>query len=160
MITSPVQKTMHAAAIDRFGGIETFKLQTLPVPQIGPDEILIRVESAGVGAWDPWEREGEFAKMFGTKPRFPYVIGYEGAGTIAAVGERVKDFKEGDRVWGVRPFEKHRDGFYAEYAAVPTENTSRVPDKLTTEQAGVALADAATGLRGLDHILGVKRANR
>ena len=42
--------TMRAAAIDRFGGIETITLQTLPVPEVGPEEVLIRVESAGVGA--------------------------------------------------------------------------------------------------------------
>ena len=39
-------KTMQAAAIDRFGGIETITPQTLPVPEVGPDEVLIRVESA------------------------------------------------------------------------------------------------------------------
>jgi NADPH2:quinone reductase len=157
MTTSPLQKTMRAAAIDRFGGVETLKMQTLPLPQVGPDEILIRVKSAGVGAWDPWEREGEFAKMFETEPRFPYVLGSEGAGTVAAVGERVRDFKEGDRVYAVRPFEKHKDGFYAEYAAVNAQDAARIPDKLTTEQAGAALADAVTGLRGLDDVLGVKR---
>jgi hypothetical protein len=45
--TTPTR--MQAAAINRFGGIETIQLQTLPVPNIGPDEVLIRVEIAGVG---------------------------------------------------------------------------------------------------------------
>src|SRR2546426_10723367 len=98
-----IQETMHAAAINRFGGVDTLKMQILPVPKVAPDEILIRVESAGVGAWDPYEREGEFAKLFGTKPEFPYVLGTEGAGTVAAVGDRVERFKEGDRVYAVRP---------------------------------------------------------
>ena len=79
--------SMQAAAIDRFGGIETIQLQTLPVPDIGPDEVLIRVEVAGVGVWDAFEREGGFAQMFGIKPKFPYVLGSDGAGTIAAVGD-------------------------------------------------------------------------
>src|SRR6266571_2466454 len=78
-------KTMRAAALDRFGGVETIQMKTLPVPEPGPDEVLLRVESASVGVWDPYEREGEFAKMFGTKPRFPYVLGSDGAGTVAAV---------------------------------------------------------------------------
>jgi len=72
--------TMRAAALDRFGGIETIQMKTLPVPEPGPDEVLLHVESAGVGVWDPYEREGEFAKMFGTKPRFPYVLGGDGRG--------------------------------------------------------------------------------
>ena len=58
--TQTLQKTMRAAAIDRFGGLETIKMKEIPVPQIGPDEVLIRVESAGVGVWDPFEREGGF----------------------------------------------------------------------------------------------------
>ena len=56
---------MQAAATDRFGGIDEIKLQTLPVPEIGPDEVLIRVASAGVGEWDPFEREGGYAEMLG-----------------------------------------------------------------------------------------------
>ena len=157
MSTTAMEKTMHAAAIDQFGGVDTLKLQTLPVPKVGPDEILIRVESAGVGAWDPFEREGEFAKLFGTKPRFPYVLGTEGAGTVAAVGEQVNRFKQGDRVYAVRPVENPKGGFYAEYAEVKADYAAHVPEKLSTEQAGVVLADAITGLRGLDDVLGVKR---
>ena len=65
------QNTMQAAAIDRFGGIETITLRTLPLPEVGPDEVLIRVESAGVGVWDPFEREGGFAQMFGGRAQVP-----------------------------------------------------------------------------------------
>src|SRR6266436_5807563 len=98
-MTKAKQNTMQAAAIDRFGGIETITLRTLPVPEGGPDEVLIRVESAGVAVWDVFEREGGFAQMFGIEPKFPYVLGSDGAGTVAAVGEQVSRFKEGDRVY-------------------------------------------------------------
>src|SRR5205814_8802088 len=93
--------TMRAAALDRFGGVETIQIKALPVPEPGPDEVLLRVEAAGVGVWDPYEREGEFAKMFGQKPRFPYVLGSDGAGTVAAVGEQVRHLKEGDRAYAM-----------------------------------------------------------
>jgi NADPH:quinone reductase len=46
-MTKTVQKSMQAAAIDRFGGVEEIKLQTLPIPEIESDEVLIRVEAAG-----------------------------------------------------------------------------------------------------------------
>src|ERR1700690_871287 len=91
--------TMRAAALERFGGLETITLQTLPVPEVGPEEVLIRVESAGVGAWDPFEREGGFARLFGTGEKFPYVLGTDGAGTVVEVGKQVKGFKDGDRVY-------------------------------------------------------------
>lgn len=150
-----MQGTMRAVAMDRFGGVETLAVQTLPMPEVGPDEILIRVESAGVGQWDPFEREGGFAGMFGAEPKFPYVLGSDGAGTVAAVGENVTRFKEGDRAYGIS-LASPKGGFYAEYVAVKAENASPIPDKLTTEQAGAMPVDAITALRGLDDTLALK----
>lgn len=149
------KKTMRAAAIDHFGGIEALKLETLPVPEVGPKEVLIRVESAGVGVWDSFEREGGFSRMFGIEAKFPYVLGSDGAGTVAAVGEQVRRFKQGDRVYGVT-LTNPKGGFYAQYTALPAENVSHIPGKLTTEQAGVMPVDAMTALRGLDETLGLK----
>jgi uncharacterized protein YndB with AHSA1/START domain len=56
--------TMRAVALDRFGGPEVLKVQTLPVPEIEADEILIQVEAAGVGVWDPFEREGRSSPTY------------------------------------------------------------------------------------------------
>jgi NADPH2:quinone reductase len=149
------QDTMKAAAIDRFGGIETITLHTLAIPEVGPDEILIRIESAGVGVWDVFEREGGFARMRGTEPEFPYVLGSDGAGTVAAVGRNVTRFKEGDRVYGYS-LAGPKGGFYAEYAVVKEDDASHIPQNLTTEQAGAMPVDAMTALRGLDDTLGLK----
>ncbi|MCE5328297.1 MAG: NADP-dependent oxidoreductase [Planctomycetaceae bacterium] len=157
MATQIVQKTMKAITIDQFGGIDELKPVTLSVPAILDDEILIRVESAGVGVWDPFEREGGFADMLGIKPKFPYVIGTEGAGTIAAIGRSVDQtkFKEGDRVYAAS-LANPKGGFYAEFAAVKAENVSHIPGELTTLQAGALAIDAITALQGLD-LLDLKR---
>ena len=154
-MTQTTPSTMRAAAIDRFGGPETIVLHTLPVPEAEPDEVLIRIESAGVGQWDPFEREGGFVKMLGMTPTFPYVLGTDGAGTVTAVGKQVTGFKEGDRVYGAA-LANPKGGFYAEYTSVKDEYVSRIPDKLSIEQAGVMLSDAVPGLRGLDDILRLK----
>lgn len=154
-MTKTVQKSMQAAAIDRFGGVEEIKLQTLPIPEIESDEVLIRVEAAGVAVWDAFEREGGFAAIFGRQAKFPYVLGSDGAGTIAAVGEQVSRFKKGDKVYALA-LVNSKGGFYAEYAAVKADNVSQIPNGLTIEQAGVMPSDAMTALRGLDEILGVK----
>ena len=53
-----VPKTMRAAAIDRFGGPEELTLHTLPVPEIGPKELLIAVHTAGAASWDAEMRAG------------------------------------------------------------------------------------------------------
>src|SRR5882672_10145932 len=73
-------KKMRAAAIDHFGGIDMLHVETMDVPAVKSDEVLIRVETAGVAEWDPFEREGGFVKVTGKKPRFPYVLGSDGAG--------------------------------------------------------------------------------
>ena len=151
-MTETIRKTMRAAAINRFGGIEEIKLQMLPVPEIEPDEVLIRIESAGVGVWDTFEREGGFAKMFGVEPKFPYVLGSDGAGTVSAVGEQANRFKEGDRVYAAALINP-KGGFYAQYIAVKSANVSHIPGKLTIEEAGVMPSDAMTALRGLDDML-------
>src|ERR1700746_548934 len=148
--------SMQAAAIDRFGDIETIRLQTLPVPDIGPDEVLIRVEVAGVGAWDAFEREGGFSQMFGTEPKVPYVLGSDGAGTIAAVGEQIERFKEGDRVYALA-LANPKGGFYAEYVALKADNGWPGPKDVQIEQAGAMPSDALTALQGLDEVLGLEQ---
>jgi NADPH:quinone reductase len=144
---------MHAAAIDAFGGPITPHL--LPIPTPGPTEILIQVESAGVGVWDPFEREGGFAKMMGTQTRFPYVLGSEGAGTVVQVGSKVNSFKNGDHVYALA-LANPKGGFYAEYVAVGEEHASLIPRKMDVEQAGVMPVDAMTALVGLDEMLKLK----
>ena len=153
-------KEMRAAVIDRFGGPETLSIRRVPAPEIKPDQILIRVESAGVGVWDVAEREGTLARRFdrvyGIKASFPYVIGSEGAGTVVGLGEKVSGFRNGDLVYAHVWARDPKAGFYAEYLAVEAEQARQIPSNLTVEQAGALFIDGAVALRGLDDILGLK----
>jgi NADPH:quinone reductase len=148
-------RTMRAVVIDRFGGPDELKVETLPVPEVGSGEVLIRIETAGVGEWDPFEREGGYAAMLGTEPSFPYVLGSEGAGIVAAAGDRVDRFVEGDEVYAAG-FLNPKGGFYAEYVAADAGIVSHKPSQMTTAQAGVMSGVSVTALRGLDDILGVR----
>lgn len=150
-MTKITQNTMRAAVIDRFGDVETLQLRTLPVPMVGPTDVLIRVEAAGVGSWDAEEREGGYDGVFGVASTFPYTLGWDGAGTVAAVGREVIRFRNGDRVYAAST-PLPAGGFYAEYAVVEADNVSHVPERLTTEQAGVMPWDALTALSGLDEL--------
>jgi NADPH:quinone reductase-like Zn-dependent oxidoreductase len=144
---------MQAAAIDEFGG--PIMSHTLPVPQVGPDEILIRVESAGVGVWDPFEGQGGFAQIYGGDPKFPYVLGSDGAGTVTEVGSQVRGIKKGDAVYALALMNP-KGGFYAQYAAVKAKDASLIPGNLTVAQAGALPVDAITALCGLDDTLHLK----
>ena len=155
-MTRTLNKTMKAVVIDQFGGIETLKTREIPVPEVDADEVLVRVEAAGVGVWDPFEREGGFAKEFNVKPTFPVVLGSDGAGIVEAVGSHVRGLNQGDRVYGIS-FLNPKGGFYAQYAAVKENSLSRIPGQLTTQQAAAMAVDAVTALAGLDSTLGLKK---
>lgn len=148
-------QTMRAVAIDEFGGIEKIKPRELPVPEVATDEVLIRVDSVGVGVWDPFEREGGFAKEFGMQPSFPYVLGSDGAGTVEEVGDDVHNLNHGDRVYGVN-FMSPKGGFYAEYTAIKAKNVAKIPPALSTRDAGVLAVDGVIALDGLDKALRLK----
>lgn len=144
---------MKAAAIDRYGGPEVLHAQKLPVPRPKSGQVLIRLEAAGVGAWDPAVRAGEF-ELGGRG--FPKVLGNDGAGEVVAVGSRVKRVRPGDRVYAY----SMEGGFYAEYAAVDEACVAKLPRGLSAEEAGALGADGITALRGLVDTLHLARGEK
>ena len=148
-----IPHTMPAAAIDHFGGPEVLTLHNVPVPAVGEREVLIALDTAGVGPWDADMREGWYP---GGKPRFPLVLGVDGAGVIAAVGSRVRRLKVGDKVYSYS-WANPKGGFYAEYVAVAAEKVARVPKRLDLEHAGAIATTGLTALQGIDDALNVKK---
>lgn len=144
---------MKAAAIDRFGPPSVLKLRTLPVPEPGPHEVLIAVHAAGVGVWDAQIRDGTWQPS--KKPRFPLVLGTDGAGVVVARGARVRRFRPGDRVWAYH-YASAKSGFYAEYVAVDADEAGRVPERLDLLSAGAAAVTGLTALQGIDEHLRVR----
>lgn len=151
-----VPQTMRAAAIDRFGGPEVLSVHVLPTPAIGPREVLIALDTAGVGSWDAEMRAGWLPD--GRRPRFPLVLGSDGAGVVAALGSGVRRFKVGDRVYA-SSFNNPKGGFYAEYVAVRGEMVGRVPKLLDLKQAGAIGTTGLTALQGVDDALHVKKGH-
>ena len=148
---------MKAIAINRFGDVDELELKKLPIPQIEPDEVLIRVHAAGVGPWDPKEREGVFAKMRGDEnPDFPRILGREASGTVLGVGMEVTKFKEGAKVY-VNGSPSPAANLYAEYATAKAKHVMPIPDNLSMFEAGAMPIAAITALTGLDEILNLKK---
>jgi NADPH2:quinone reductase len=144
--------TMRAAVVDRFGPPSVLRLRTLPVPDVGPDEILIAVWAAGVGIWDAKIRDGTWAEG---RARFPLVLGTDGAGVVAARGARVRRFEVGDRVWAYQ-YQNPKGGFYSEYVAVAARSAALVPAPLEFEEAAAACVTGLTALQGIDEHLAVR----
>jgi NADPH:quinone reductase len=142
-----IPDTMKAAAVDRFGPPSALTLHELPVPRPGPLEVLIAIETAGIGSWDASIRDGSWRKP--GRPRFPLVPGVDGAGTVVARGARVRRLKLGDRVYAYE-FGNRQGGFYAEFAAAKAEHVGRVPKGLALRDAGAVAATGLTALQGID----------
>ena len=147
--------TMQAVTINGFGGPETMRLQDIRLPEVGADEVLIHIGSAGVGVWDPFEREGGFAAMFGTQPKFPYVLGSEGQALWKPWANRSASSSPMTGCMPL-PWQIPKAGFMPNIVVVKADNVSHIPGNLTIEQAGVMPVDAITALRGLDDTLGLK----
>jgi NADPH:quinone reductase-like Zn-dependent oxidoreductase len=160
--TSPLQQAplvnipsaMKAAAIERFGPPSAIRLLDVPVPTPGPDEVLIRVDVAGIGSWDAAIREGSWRRP--GRSKFPLVLGTDGTGTVVGKGARVKRLRVGERVYAYE-FGNPQGGFYAEYVVVKADHAARVPRQFDSLQAGAAAPIALTALQGVVDHLQVRR---
>jgi NADPH2:quinone reductase len=145
--------TMKAAVIDRFGPPERLTLRTMPLPELGPREVLIAVHTAGVGVWDAKMRDGTWAEG---NLNMPLILGTDGSGIVAAVGSRVHRFRVGQRVWAYA-YQNPKGGFYAEYVAVDGDQVGRPPRRLDLLHAGAGMVTGLTAQQGIDDVLGVHR---
>jgi NADPH:quinone reductase-like Zn-dependent oxidoreductase len=115
--------------IDRFGGPEVFRLGDIPMPVPGPDEIVVRVAYAGVNPADWKCREGWLSQFFAYQ--FPFVIGFDAAGIVSAVGEGVTDYEIGDRVVTASNQGNGENGSYAEYVKSATYRCAHLADSVS-----------------------------
>ena len=145
--------TMRAAAIDRTGPASVLKTHELPLPKIRAQDVMIAVDTAGVGSWEPSQRSGEWGV---DDAHFPLVLGSDGSGTIVARGARARRLKVGDKVYAFN-FGGRKGGFDAEYVVVPESSAARIPRRLDLIHAGASAAVALTALQGIDDALHVKR---
>lgn len=147
---------MKAAVLHEFGTEDQFRIESIPIPEVDDDEVLIKVEFAGIGQWDIFERQGGYAEMLNMEVKFPYVLGSEGSGTVVSKGENVKGFEVGDKVMGAG-FLNSKGGCYAEFAALDQKYVTHVPESVNTQEAAVILGAGITALRGLEDVLQLKK---
>jgi NADPH:quinone reductase len=151
-LAASVPQPMKAAAIDHKGGPEVLTLHTVPVPRPGTDEVLIEMNTAGVGPWDIDVRE---RLDYWKNRNYPLVLGVDGSGTVAAVGSAVHGFKVGDPVYAY-VWDNPKGGFYAEYVAVAANAVGHVPAGMSLKDAGAAAVTGLTALQGIDDALHIK----
>jgi NADPH:quinone reductase-like Zn-dependent oxidoreductase len=113
------------------GGPEVLKIEDLEVPPPGKGEVQIRVNALGLNRAESMFRRGQYLE----EPKLPARLGYEAAGTVAALGPGVQGFKVGDAVSTIPSFSLNAHGVYAEVANVPVPAVTRHPASLSWEAA-------------------------
>jgi putative PIG3 family NAD(P)H quinone oxidoreductase len=116
---------MKAVVINGFGGPEVLEIQDVPVPQPGPEEILVRVRSTGLNRADLLQRQGGYAPPPGAPQNIP---GLEFAGEVAESAQR---WREGDRVMGIVA-----GGAHAEFITTHEDAVAIVPSNVEWTSAG------------------------
>ena len=100
------------------GGPEILRVAECPVPAVGPSEVLIQVDFAGVNRPDLLQRAGNYPPPPGASP----ILGLEVAGRIVAIGPEVTSWKVGDQVCALTP-----GGGYAEFCRTDTSHCLTLP---------------------------------
>jgi len=150
---------MKAVIIERFGEPEVLKVVERDKPEPASDEILIRVEGAGVNPVDAKTRKGLGFVAESIKDKFPWVPGFDVAGVVEKIGSSVKDFEVGDRVYGRLDF-LTKTGGYTEYTVAKESDMCLAPRYLDLVHcAGVPVA-GLTALQGLFTVGNVKEGDR
>ena len=123
-------QTMQAIVIRSPGSPEVLSLETLPVPELRPREVLIRVMAAGVNRPDLLQRQG----LYAPPPDASHLPGLEVAGVVAAASDPNCRWRIGDEVIALA-----NGGGYAEYCAVPAGQILPKPSNLDwSVAAGIA----------------------
>ena len=136
---------MKAIRAHQFGPPHVLQLDDVPDPTAGTGQVLVRVKAAGVNPADTYVRSGAYALL----PTPPYVPGGEGSGVIAGVGEGVKGWKAGDRVYVTGTASGPLQGTCAELAVCAASQVRPLPEGLSFSQGAAVHVAYATAYRSL-----------
>lgn len=161
---------MRAVVMHEQGAPTVLAVEDIAIPEIGPEQVLVKVGAAGVSYHDVVERNGAYQRGL----KLPMILGYEIAGVVEGVGERVTTLAVGDRVC-TKPFhscgmcrrcrngmetacEKRRGvrGGYAEYVALPEETLVRFPETISFEAACMIGPTAGVALNAVRDVAKVR----
>ncbi len=125
----PLSNTMRFVTTTGPGAADVMRITTGPLPTMGENDVLIKVDYAGVNRPDVLQRSGNYAPPPTASP----IMGLEVSGSVASIGANVTQWKVGDAVCALTP-----GGGYAEYCAAPAAHCLPIPAGLSMlEAAGV-----------------------
>jgi NADPH:quinone reductase-like Zn-dependent oxidoreductase len=152
---------MKAIVQERFGSPDVLQLLETDRPEIGPDDVLVRVHAAALNPYDWHVLRGDpyVARLMGevglTRPSPDHrIAGVDGAGVLEAVGANVRGLRPGDEVLG------WFQGSLAEYARAAADRVVLKPARLTVQQAAAVTLSGETALRAVRDVGRVQAGQR
>lgn len=136
---------MKAVVLTEFGSADHLELQERAIPEIGPNDLLVKVYATSVNPADVGLRSG----MFGAMMQAPLVLGFDVAGVIEKVGTNAGTFSEGDEVYYAVELTDPRGGANAEYHAVAASVATLKPKNLSFEEAAAVPVAGGTAYAAL-----------
>jgi len=131
---------MKAIRVHKFGGPDVLKLEDVPKPQAGPNQVVVRIHAAGVNPVETYQRSGANPNL-----PLPWTPGMDAAGVVDAVGSGVTAVKAGDRVYTSDTL----SGSYAEFTLCDAANIHRLPANIDFKQGAAINIPYATAYRAL-----------
>lgn len=147
---------MKAVRIHQYGGREVLSIDEIPVPEIGPDEVLVRVVAASINPVDWKVRAGYLAQMI--PHQMPLTLGWDVSGVVAASGSQVAQWQVGDAVYA-RP-DLARNGTYAEFVAIRANECARKPRTISHVEAASLPLAGITAWEAMIDTAGVQAGQR
>lgn len=150
---------MKAIVQERFGPPDVLRVADTDLPEVGANQVLVRVHAAALNPYDWHMMRGDpfVARLMGavglTRPK-ARVAGIDAAGQVEVVGADVRGLQLGDEVLGFCP------GSFAEYARTTADLLVSKPASLTFEQAAAVPMGAVTALRGIRTVGRVQAGQR
>lgn len=136
---------MKAITLKTFGEVENLVIQEIPLPEIAPNEVLVKVKNISINPVDVKTRAGK--GMAGRLKEFdPLIVGWDISGVV--IESKSPDFQIGDEVFGMVNFPGHGKA-YAEYVAAPAGHLSKKPANIDFEEAAAATLAALTAWQAL-----------
>lgn len=138
---------MKAIILEGSGGIENLSIEETDLPEVRPNEILVKVVAFAVNPVDTKTRKGGFL-LEKLQEDGPVILGWDISGVVDAVGTEVTSFKRGDEVFGMVNFPGSGKA-YAEFVAAPQEHLSLKPKNISHEEAAASSLAALTAFQAL-----------
>lgn len=137
------------------GGPEVLRIEELDVPPPGKAEVQIKVKALGLNRAEAMFRRGRYLET----PKLPAKLGYEAAGTVAAVGTGVSGFAVGDAVSTIPSFSLNTYGLYGELANAPASAVVKHPPSLSWEEAAAVWMQYLTAYGALIDIAALAKGD-